>query len=187
MRSLVIILSLCVSQVGFAQETVSVEAPRWSAGAGLGFSSSVLGFAGPSSPRLVGEFFLTPRIALGFGIEVTSVSSVLPNTSWLTGLISVGPRGILTEPTSPVEISVFGGLSAGLQAQTSANALIYFGGYAGLTLERKLMDRLAIRLSTELLRVMTATALSEPNSLNGATRTLITVLPSPALELRFYF
>lgn len=191
------------------------EAPRWSVGAGFGIFESLglsalpaLGGSGSLSgvvsitptPRLTAERLFGDHFALGLGLVATFQAG---DTNAMTNAsigATLGPRWILTNPDAVVAVSAWVAAVASYGVlefpATFALRSTSFGGLAGVALERTLLERLSIRLHLQLARVtwsrsvleQTGTPLIDPAP--AATRAEVTqasFLPSPSLELRFYF
>jgi hypothetical protein len=171
------------------------------------------------SARLAFERILGDRLVLGLGLTASYSSGEFPmsvvsqsgdpvtlqtkNESGSVAL-TLAPRWILTEPTFPVALSVYAALTGGYSANSvGAAGLEEQGGHAffaslsgGVAVERMLIERLAIRISTQILRAslsrnFTKTTLT-PSVVGSATTQFSTAeqfgfAPSPSVELRLYF
>lgn len=201
---LVVSFSLFSGQVA----SPAVEAPpaRWSVGTGLGlFEGTGLAALGSLSggllntallnvspaPRVTFERLINDRLTLGLGLVAQYGKAVEGGTEQGSVSALLGPRWIFTNPESPIALSgyVAGLVGYGVVAVSQvAGGTLTLGGVIGAALERVLIDRLALRLQLQLLRVTWSEswqtgALAAQVSHN----TQVSFIPGPSLELRFYF
>lgn len=181
---------------------------------GLGGVSS----AYVSTPRLSFERLLSERVALVFGLAANHQAGVLPvfltssepggvlqrSTSSSSAALSVGPRWVVTTPQSPIAVSVFAMASAGYATLSYGDAgeepqgahSFLFGILGGLAIERMLIDRLALRIQTQIISAnfarrfeqttLTPTVLGSARTY-GSAWSQVSVVPLPSVELRLYF
>lgn len=158
------------------------DPPRWSLGTGVGVgfggftyvgSLSAVGAApagagglgalgslgGTITPSVSLERVFTPRFALGLGLDGTiATTTVVAGASSLMGRVGLGvsPRFTLTSEQSPVAFTVyataFASYSAADYVQSEAQTL-WLGLLGGVALERRLVERVALRVQAQFLRV----------------------------------
>ncbi len=188
---------------------------------GLGALGGLGGFgwwyqAFTPTPRLSFERIFSEHFVLGLGLTasyevgssptfgpVIAGSTLSRNESGSTA-ISLFPRWILTNADSPVAFSVYAAATGGYAAvrigypeeEPQIGRSYSVGLNGGITLERMLIERLALRISTQIVHATLAQnfiqSTSTPAVLGSAvTQTSTTaqasVVPSPSIELRLYF
>lgn len=186
-------------------------------GSGLGGLSSLQ--ASVPSGRLAFERILTDRFSVGLGLSASYSSAESPLTllnqngeslsvqSKSEGgsvALTLAPRWILTEPTFPVAFSVYAAVTGGYSANSfgavgfeGQGSHAFFASLSGgVAVERMLIDRLAIRISTQILRASVSRSFAKttatPTVLGSSTTQFSTsaqlgLAPSPSVELRLYF
>lgn len=169
------------------------------------------------TPRLSFERVFSEHFALGLGLMASYQSGEQPiygtslgsaigqqSTSSSSVAVSVGPRWPLTDPASPIAFSLYAAATAGYATMSLGNPgdeplgghSFSFGINGGLAVERMLIDRLALRITAQMVRATLGRnfvqTTSTPTVLGSAvtqasTATQISAVPSPSIELRFYF
>lgn len=171
----------------------------------------VNGAAPPYSPTpvLTFERILSERLSLLLGLAGSYsggpiYSSEPPINQRSGGLTaSLGPRFVLSDASLPVAVSVYVAGSAGYAAasygtpsdMSQGGHTWSFGASGGVAVERQLINRLALRIQTQLVRAtldqsftrFPMTPLSGTVQERNDTSLRVSFLPSPSVELRLYF
>ncbi|MBM4776425.1 MAG: hypothetical protein GQE15_01870 [Archangiaceae bacterium] len=186
----------------------------------LGTASGGLGgLTVASSPSLTPNVSLerafSSHFALGLGVEAgtNSISVVgVPQRTLPSGSVAIGlsPRFTLTKTSAPVAFTLFATLATGFAGSgsvvsiltptpmevTSSTQTFAVGATGGIALEKRVFERLAVRIQAQLARVSlnrfwTTSQLSDSeggvvNSRNVASVVNANLVPSPSIELRLY-
>jgi hypothetical protein len=198
--------------------------PTWSLGAGLTFGSAYAGllvgagalgglgsltYASPGvAPNVSIERAFSSRVALGLGLEAavgtsTTVGSALPGPTSVSVNLGVSPRFTLTPQSAPVAFAVFATVFAGYSTlsypvsedQATGSRMLSLGALAGISLEKRFLERLAVRVQAQLVRLglvrTWATLPTAPSPLTAENLVVsstfnASVIPSPSIELRLY-
>jgi hypothetical protein len=160
------------------------------------------------APNVSIERAFSSRFALGLGLEAavgtsTTVGSTLPAPTAVSVNLGVSPRFTLTPRSAPVAFTVFATVFAGYSTfsypvtedRTTSSKAFSLGAAGGMALEKRFLERLAVRVQAQLVRLgfvrTWATLPTVPGPLAAENSTVnssfnASLIPSPSIELRLY-
>lgn len=179
-----------------------------------GLGGLTLGYGYPSlAPNVSLERVFSSRFALGLGLEgglnTSSTVGTAPSLPWGSAAIGVSPRFTLTPESAPVAFTIlatvftgysgFGGkyLITPLQEVTYSVQTLSVGATGGIALEKRFLERFAVRIQAQLARVMLNRNWTSSPTRNATTEEVTesrivssfvnaSFVPSPSIELRLY-